>query len=181
MMDRMQSAWRARRVLLIGHEDGLFRSLALFLGELGARITRMPPGTDAETYFRAMISGRVSAVIVVQAHQLAPGRGPTMQLRVLDLILSEARETGIPLVMLACLHDAAPDAAQERAQSILRLYADGVCRGLFGDPVSVQYFRPTPGTDASAVCAGMLDFGARFLSGDTELTGVMELDVRKQA
>lgn len=181
MMERIQSVWRARRVLLIGHEDRLSGTLARFLGELGARVTRIPPGTDAETYFRAMISGRVSAVIVTQLPYLAHGRSPVVQLRALDLILSEARETGIPLVMLASAQDAAPDAAQERVQSILHLYTDGVCKGLFGDPVSVQYFRTAPGADISAVCAGLLDTGARFLAGDTELTGMMELNTRKQA
>ena len=159
MIHQLHAAWRARRVLLIGGKDRAVLFMQTLLDELGAKTARLAPGFHAETLHRSLTEGRVSAVIVPCMRTFKQGC-VTTQLSALITLLSEAREAGVPLVILmsdenvyrAFYH---PWHAQETdpiggetpqglIQSILDLYAGGVSRGLCGDPVSVQIMRHLP-------------------------------------
>jgi len=159
MIHQLHAAWRARRVLLVGGTDRTALLMQTLLDELGAKTARLAPGFRAETLHRALTEGRVSAVIAPCMRTLIQGT-VTEQLSALIMLLCEAREAGIPLVILmsdenvyrAACH---PWHAQENdliggetpqglIQSILDLYAGGVARGLCGDPVSVQILRHLP-------------------------------------
>lgn len=160
MIRHLHAAWRARRVLLIGGTDRSTWFMQELLDALGARCARIPACTDNETLCRAMQDGRVSVVIIPKAHALAPGEGLTAQLRALLILLGEAREAGIPLVMLLSdenvyqladtpwsLSESAPiggETPEGLAQSILQLCAQGVSRGLLGDAVSTLIVRHMP-------------------------------------
>lgn len=160
MILHLQTAWRARRVLIIGGADRASGFMQTLLEALGARPARIPATADSETLCRAMQDGRISVVIVPSAHALAPGEGLTAQLRMLLVLLGEAREAGIPLVMLLSdenvyrmdaqpwlLSESCPlggETAQGLAQSLLQLLADGVSRGLLGDAVSTLIVRHMP-------------------------------------
>lgn len=230
MLTQLQAAWRARRVLLVAGADRFGLFMQALLTELGAKPARIPAHADAQTLCRALSSGRISAVIVPAAHALAPG-GVAAQLGALITVLSEAREAGVPLVML--LSDAAVyragayarpaqegdpiggDTPDGLIQSVLQLYAEGVSRGLAGDAVSTLIVRHMPclacGHPLTAqysvwcraldenetipvshpgmqgvflhpldVACGALLLGARFLSGDTSLTGAFNLGAEPQ-
>lgn len=160
LLDKLYAAWRARRVLLVGGADRQSQWMQTFLEELGAKPARIAPGASAEMLCRAMSEARISAVIVPKAHALAAEDDLIAQLTALRTLLTEAREAGVPLVML--LSDADVYRAQQHPwyareddltggetqggliQSILQLYADGVSRALMGDAVSVQCVRHMP-------------------------------------
>ena len=160
MIRHLQAAWRARRVLLVSGADRSSSFMLALLESLGARPARIPATANSETLCRAMQDGRVGVVIIPSAHALAPGEGLTAQLHMLLIILSEAREAGIPLVMLLSDEnvyrmDAQPwtlsencplggETAEGLAQSLLQLCADGVSRGLLGDAVSTLIVRHMP-------------------------------------
>lgn len=160
MLEKLTSAWRARRVLLLGGPDAQNLYTEALLLALGARPARIPPGAKAETLCRALSSGRIGAVVVPSAHALADPDDLFAQLRALELLLAETRESGAPLVIL-CSHEdvyapspsvwqadeSAPLGGRTRAglyQSILQLYAGGFSRGLLGDAVSVVVCRHAP-------------------------------------
>ena len=159
MIHQLHAAWRARRVLLIGGADRSTLVMQTLLDELGAKAARLAPGFQAESLHRALTESRVSAVIIPCMRLFAPG-GAIHQLSALITLLSEAREAGIPLVILLADEsvyraNGHPWHVQEDdpvggettpglIQSLLDLYADGVSRGLCGDPVSVQTVRHLP-------------------------------------
>lgn len=159
MIHQLHAAWRARRVLIIGGVDKSALHMQALLSELGARAALLAPGSGAEALHRTLTQGRVSAVIV-PCMRLFTGGNACTQLSALITLLSEVREAGVPLVILMSdenVYRAAghPWHAQESdpiggetpeglIQSMLDLYADGVSRGLCGDPVSVQIVRHLP-------------------------------------
>lgn len=159
MLDKLLSAWRARRVLIVGEADALTPWIQSFLGELGARPTRIAPTCSAQTLCQAMSDGRVSAIIVPAAHRLEVGDLES-QLRALSTLLGEAREAGVPLTILCSDENVYRTAqgvwyAREEdpiggytregmIQSILQLYADGISRGLLGDAVTTLIVRHMP-------------------------------------
>lgn len=160
MIRHLQAAWRARRVLIVGGTDRTSCFMQTLLEALGARPARIPATAGSETICRAMQDGRVSVVIIPQSHALAPGEGITAQLRTLLVLLGEAREAGIPLVMLLSdenvyrmdtqpwsLSENCPlggETAEGLTQALLQLLADGVSRGLLGDAVSTLIVRHMP-------------------------------------
>ena len=168
MLDRLQSAWRARHVLLLG-SGRVARFAQALLEELGAQVTRMSAGSDARLLCRAMSAGRVCAVLVPEARELCGQDAPEACLSHLHALLSEAREAGIPLVLLGTdapvyrARDLSRPAREDDAlgggtreglvQSLFELYADGVSRGLLGDAVSTLRVRAMPclGGDAPGV------------------------------
>jgi len=159
MIHQLHAAWRARRVLLIGSADRLTLHMQALLSELGARPAQLAPGSEPETLHRALTQGRVSAVVVPRMRLLTHGDACS-RLAMLAVLLNEVREAGVPLVILMSdenVYRASghPWHAQENdptggetpeglIQSILDLYADGISRGLCGDPVSVQIVRHLP-------------------------------------
>jgi len=182
MIHQLHAAWRARRVLLIGGEDRSTRFMQALLSELGGRTAQLAPGFDPETLHRALTAGRVSAVVVPCMRRFACG-GANAQLTALITLLDEVREAGIPLVILMSdenVYRASghPWHAQETdpiggetpeglVQSILDLYADGVSRGLCGDPVSVQIVRHLPCLSCGHPAAAQYDAWCRAaLSGE---------------
>lgn len=160
MLNQLTAAWRARRVLLIGGPDAQNLYTEALLAALGARAARIPPDSRADTLSRALLRGRIGAVIVPSAHALTDGCDLFAQLHALDLILREIREAGVPLCILCShedvyIHEASSWQAEETApiggrtkegliQSILQLYADGVSRGLMGDAVRTIICRHAP-------------------------------------
>ena len=99
MIHQLHAAWRARRVLIIGGADRATLVMQTLLDELGAKAARLAPGSNEEILHRALTEGRVSAVIVPNMRMFAQG-GVIEQLSMLITLLSEAREAGIPLVIL---------------------------------------------------------------------------------
>ena len=74
MLDKLNAAFTARRVLLVGGHDRMTLFFESLLGALGARPARIPPSSGAETVCRALTAGRVSALIVPSLPLLAPQR-----------------------------------------------------------------------------------------------------------
>lgn len=158
MLEALLSAWRARRVLLIGGPDAQSLSIEALLCALGARPARLPAGSKAHTLNAAMLEGRVSAVIVPGAHALEESGDLFAQLHALDLILRETREAGIPLLLLCSHEDVylprdaparedAPIGGRTREgfiQSALQLLAMGYAQGMMGDPVASIICRHPP-------------------------------------
>lgn len=160
MLDRLYESWRARRVLIIGGTDQQTAFVQALLDTLGAKAARIPPCMQAETLCRALSAGRISAVIVPQAHTLSVGKDAVEHLRALDVLLTEVREAGVPLLILGS--DVSVYRAQSRPwyareedltggqtrdgliQSILQLYADGASRALLGDAISTLIVRYMP-------------------------------------
>ena len=231
MRDQLLTAWRARRALLVSPPCRISAFMQALLSGLDARPVRIAPDADADRLNRAMTKGRVSALIVPDLCALSPGGSLQSQLGALLSLLSEARESGIPLVILcscAGVYRAGgkPWAARESdmtggetaeglTQSILQMAADGVSRGLMGDPVSVIIARHLPclgcghpavapyqawceAIDADTlvsvphpalqgvyihpldVCCGALALGARYLLGDTQMTGAFNIGADAQ-
>lgn len=158
MLEALLSAWRARRVLLIGGPDAQLCSIRALLSALGARPSCIPADSGAAALNRAMREGRVSAVIIPSAHALRTDGSLFDQLHTLDLILRETREAGIPLLLL-CSHgdvylpqdapaqEDAPIGGRTREgfiQSALQLLARGYSRGMMGDPVASIICRHPP-------------------------------------
>lgn len=160
LRDELYQAWRARHVLLIGQADRMTGFMHALLGELGAKCRSLSPASDTEALDRAMTHARISAVIVPRLDALAPGRSIPAQLDALLRLLGEAREAGVPLVIL--LSDAAvyrthlspwriqeddPTGGETRGgliASLLQMAADGASRGLLGDAVSTIIARHPP-------------------------------------
>lgn len=179
LIRHLHAAWRARRVLIVGGADRSCGYMQAMLEALGARPARIPATADSETLCRAMQDGRVSVVIVPRAHALAPGEGITAQLRTLLVLLGEAREAGIPLVMLLSdesvyrmdaqpwsLSEGCPiggETAEGLAQSLLQLLADGVSRGLLGDAVSTLIVRHMPSLGCGHPSVGQYSAWCRAL------------------
>jgi len=153
-------AWCLRRVLLAGEDGAMMRAMSEALGALGARIIRLPMPADSEALDHALHEGRTACIIV-------PGLGAAdCPLHALDTLLLEAREAGVPLVMLLAEKDA--------SLSPLLRHVQGCAQGLFGDPISVQCIRHSA-LAPDSVCLRALELGARFLMGDTGCTGNFQL------
>lgn len=168
MRNHLLTDWRARHVLLVGGTDALTLAMTAMLEAAGAKCARIPAGTSSEMLCRAMTSGRIGAVIAARAHALSPGLDPAMHLSALRTLLTEAREAGVPLVMLcsdAPVYRAArPPAPLEETdaiggqdeeglvQSLLQLYALGVSQGLAGDPVRTLILRHPPLLGSGSPC-----------------------------
>ncbi len=187
MKATLLAGWRARRVVLAGGADGLCLWMQAMLGELGAKVVRIGAHADTQTLCRALSSGRTSALIVPCAHRLA-GEDVCAQLASLRVLLGEAREAGVPLVMLlsdedvylrganpypACEDDApGGQTSSGLVQSVLQLYALGEARGLMGDAVGVVCVRHMPalgcGHPAVAQYAAWCD---ALLAGDVLTVG----------
>lgn len=157
MLQKLFSVWRARHVLIVGKALSPVTFTQLFFEELGAKAARIPPDASCETLCRSLSAGRISALIVPMAHALCESSDPFAHLEALRVLLSEAREAGVPLVILCS------DAPVYRAQqhpwyareedaiggesragliaSLMQLCADGVSRGLLGYPVRVLILR----------------------------------------
>lgn len=158
MLNRLNAAWALRRVLVIGGEDAMTQYACALLHALGARETTLPPDADVQTLSRALCEGRTGAVIVPVAKTLASGDDPIQALRATSQLLSEMREAGVPLAIFASDADVyaeSPCCADERTivggktregltQTLVQLYADGVSRGLLGDPVPTIIVRHAP-------------------------------------
>lgn len=160
--------WRARHVLLVGGTDALTLAMTAMLEAAGAKCARIPAGASSETLCRAMTSGRIGAVIAAQAHALAPGLDPAAHLSALRTLLIEAREAGVPLVILcsdapvyraarppAPLEESSPLGGRTPAglvQSLVQLYALGAASGLMGDPVRTLILRHPPLLGGDAPC-----------------------------
>lgn len=177
MRDQLLTAWRARRVLIVSHADCFSAYMQALLTALEARPARIAPEAGAAQFNQAMTEGRIGAVIVPDAGTLSSNPCPQAHLSALLSLLDEARESGVPLVILcscAGVYRAAdrPWIAQERdpiggetyeglVQSLLQLTADGVSRGLLGDAVSVIIARHLPclgcGHPAVAACDAWCD------------------------
>ena len=158
MLQSLHAAWGARRVLLLGGEDRMTRFMHALLVELGARPLRLSLPAGSEALARTLTGGHICCVIVPCLRALCGSL--TEQLRVLDALLIEAREAGVPLVMLlsdesayrAAQHpwavredDPIGGETQEGLfHAMLQLFADGVSRGLLGDPVHVLSIRHLP-------------------------------------
>ncbi|MGN0776674.1 MAG: hypothetical protein ACI4MM_08360 [Candidatus Ventricola sp.] len=158
MLQSLMAAWGARRVLLLGSGDRMTRFMRGLLVELGARPLCLPLPCSSETLARTLSAGRFCCVIVPCLRALSGGL--ISQLQALDALLIEAREAGVPLVMLLCDESAYRAAQRPWAvreddpiggetreglfQAILQLFADGVSRGLLGDPVHVLTVRHLP-------------------------------------
>lgn len=158
MLQSLHAAWGARRVLLLGGEDRMTRFMRALLAELGALPACLPVASQSETLARSLTGGRVFCVIVPCLRAL--GGSLTERLRALDALLIEAREAGVPLVMLLsdenayraeqhpwAVREEDPIGGETREglfHAILELFADGVSRGLLGDPVHVLCVRHLP-------------------------------------
>ena len=159
----MLGIWSLRRVLLAGMPDDMLRAMEAQLCALGARAFQA--SCDTESLSRTLQQQRSACVIVPDLFAL----GPCSRIDALNTLLFEAREAGVPLVMLLSRMHAAHDGETVRLFS----HALGFSRGAFGDPVSVQCIRYK---NTQAACRESLMLGARFLSGERSCTGVFTLD-----
>lgn len=161
------SVWSLRRVLLAGESCAMLRAMQAQLCAIGARPLCFSAPFGEESLCRVLHQGRFSCVIVPSLPDLCPG-GAADRLTALSVLLGEAREAGVPLVMLL-----SPDAGGETAQ--LFSHALGCASGALGDPVSVQCIRH-PGFDPGSECLGALSLGARYLSGERACVGAFTLE-----
>lgn len=136
------------------------------LCSLGARPICLSAPFDEESLCRFLHQGRFSCVIVPSLSDLCPGDSDN-RLSALNMLLSESREAGVPLVMLLSGND-----GDETAQ--LFSHALGYSMGAQGDPVSVQCIRHEP-ANIIAACLGALKLGARFLAGERTCAGAFTL------
>lgn len=167
MLDKALSSWRGHHVLIAGTQKSARFTQAL-LEELGASAVLISPELNAQALCRAMTAHRVAAVIVPRMQELCgAGDSASACLSWLQMLLDEAREAGIPLVVLAT--DAGVYRAQSRPareddplggetregliQSLFSLYADGVARALAGDAVNtlIVHHMPCLSGDAPSV------------------------------
>ena len=167
MLDKALSSWRGHHVLIVGTQRSA-RFTHVLLDELGASAALITPEPNAQALCRAMTAHRIAAVIVPRMADLCTAADSASAcLARLKMILDEAREAGVPLVVLAT------DAGVYRAQSrpareddplggetreglihaLLSLYADGVARSLAGDAVNtlIVHHMPCLGADAPSV------------------------------
>lgn len=166
----MLPVWSLRRVLLAGESCAMLRAMHAQLCAIGARPICFSAPFGEEPLCRALHQGRFSCIIVPSLLDLCPGDSGN-RLAALNVMLSEAREAGIPLVMLL-----SGSADRETAQ--LFSHALGCARGAQGDPVSLQCIRHVQG-DPDGTCLGALRLGARFLSGERTCTGMFTLEERR--
>lgn len=159
--------WSLRRVLLAGESCAMLRAMQAQLCAVGARPLCLSAPFDEESLCRFLHQGRFSCVILPSLPYLCPG-GSSDRLAALNILLSEAREAGVPLVMLLSSKN-----DDETAQ--LFSHALGCSLGAQGDPVSMQCIRHTDANAADA-CLGALELGARFLSGERACTGMFALE-----
>ncbi|MGN0773409.1 MAG: hypothetical protein ACI4MP_06405 [Candidatus Ventricola sp.] len=183
MLQSLHAAWGARRVLLLGGEDRMTRFMRALLAGLGARPACLPLSSGSEALSRALTSGRVCCVIVPCLRALDGGL--TDRLHALDALLIEAREAGVPLVMLlsdesvyhAAQHpwtvrEEDPIGGETREglfHAILQLFADGVSRGLLGDPVHVLLIRHLPCLGCGHPAVAPFDLWCRALDAGEPL------------
>ena len=157
----MLHVFSLRRVLLAGAPSPMRAAMQAQLQLLGARPACIPDCLHAESLDRALHAGRFSCVIVPDLMMLHP-QSDTKRLNALGNLLGEAREAGVPLVMLlGQIHD------DETAP----LFSHALGMGISGDPLSVQCIRHD-GTDKKRICQEALILGARFLCGERALTGI---------
>ena len=184
MLQSLHAAWGARRVLLLGGEDRMTRFMYALLSELGARPACLPLAPDSEALSRTLTSGRVFCVIVPCLRALSGSLDD--QLNALDALLVEAREAGVPLVMLlsdenvyrAAQHpwtvrEEDPIGGETRGglfHAVLQLFADGVSRGLLGDPVHVLCVRHLPCLGCGHPAVAPYDGWCRALDAGEPLT-----------
>lgn len=158
MLQTLHAAWSGRRVLLLDDCGSMTRFLHTLLLQLGARPACLPLGAGSEALARALTDGRVCCLIVPCLRALTGSLSD--QLHALDGILMEAREAGVPLAMLLSdenvyraahhpwlVREDDPVGGETRAglvHALLQLFADGVSRGLLGDPVHVLCVRHMP-------------------------------------
>lgn len=160
------SVWSLRRVLLAGDSGAMLRAMHAQLSAVGARPVFFSAPFSEEALCRALHQGRYACIIIPDLLKLCPG-DPQARLAALNMLLGEAREAGVPLVMLlgaASCAECAP----------LFAHALGCAMGAQGDPVSVQCIRHAA-SDAKDACLGALELGARFLAGETDFVGVFAL------
>ena len=156
------SQWGLRRVLLAGNPCPMHSTMDTQLRALGARVQSAPDPLTEETLCRTLHAGRYACVIIPDLSHLCMGDAHP---DVLNMLLGEVREAGVPLVMILC-------AAACTECAPLFSHALGFAHG--GDPVSVQCIRHTSG-DMQRICRDALMLGARFLSGETGCTGMFTL------
>ena len=163
--------WSLRRVLLAGDACPMLSQMQAQLCSLGARPLCLSAPVDEESLCRFLHPGRFSCAIVPSLSDLSPGDSAD-RLSALNMLLGEAREAGVPLIMLLSSEDSA-----ETAQ--LFSHALGCSLGAQGDPVSVQCIRHAPG-DPERACLGALALGARFLAGERTYVGAFTLEDGKR-
>jgi len=164
------NVWSLRRVLLPDLPGEMPRTMEMQLCAVGARPVHASVPFSEESLSLALQRQRCTCVIVPDLLALHTG-DPSARFDALNTLLFEAREAGVPLVMLlgsiCSMHD------EESAQ--LFSHALGFVRGAFGDPVSIQCIRHN-GCDLQRICRDALMLGARFLSGERSCTGVFTLE-----
>jgi len=165
----LPSVWCLRRVLLAGENSGMLHAMRSQLCALGARPQSASNPVTAESLDRTLHEGRFSCVIVPDLLQLCSGDAQA-RFAALDMILQEAREAGVPLVMLL----AGQSSLHADEIAVLFSHALGCACGAFGDPVSVQCIQHA-NQDPEVVCLRVLRSGSRFLAGDTSCTGYFSL------
>lgn len=184
MLQSLHAAWSTRRVLLLGGEDRMTRFMRALLSGLGARPACLPLSSGSEALARTLTGGRVCCVIVPCLRALDGSLNH--QLQALDALLIEAREAGVPLVMLlsdenayrAAQHpwtvrEEDPVGGETREglfHAILQLFADGVSRGLLGDPVHVLCVRHLPCLGCGHPAVAPYDGWCRALEAGEPLT-----------
>ena len=150
------SVWSLRRVLLAGESSDMLLSIQEQLQALGARPLHLPNCLCQESLCRTLHEGRYACIIVPDV--LSIGDAHT-RLDALNTLLLEAREAGVPLVILLGGCSAQPDGEI----AALFSHASGWAHGACGDPVSVQCLFYADQAMHRA-CREALLLGAQFLS-----------------
>lgn len=185
MLQKLFSVWRARHVLIVGKAGCQVSFTQLFFEELGAKVARIPGSASSETLCRALNAGRINALIVPEAHTLCTEDDPFSHLQALSKLLIEAREAGVPLVILCSdvsVYRARQQAGYAREedmiggesregliQSLAQMYACGVSRGLLGYPVRVMIVRHMPALGSDSPETRQYDAWCRSLLLDEVL------------
>lgn len=162
------NVWSLRRVLLTGPPGSMMYAMESQLCAAGARsfCADVPFSEDSLSY---ALQQRCSCIIVPDLLTLRAG-GSESCLDALNTLLFEAREAGVPLVMLLCRSSG----MHEESSTQLFSHALGFTRGACGDPVSIQCIRHSGG-NPQQICLDALTLGARFLAGEHTCTGVFTL------
>ena len=160
------SQWSLRRVLLAGSPCPMRSAMQAQLCAVGARVSPAPDPPAAEPLCRALHEGRYACIVIPDLAQLCAG-GAQARLAALNMLLGEAREAGVPLVMILC-------AACDKECAPLCSHALGFAHGACGDPVSIQCIRHGGGA-LQRICRDALALGSRFLAGETGCTGIFTL------
>lgn len=160
MRNQLFSAWRARRVLIVSGANRLGLFMQSLLTQLDARPARIAPGADAAQLNQALTEGRIGAVILPDLSCLCAAKSLDAQLQALLTLMYEVREAGVPLVILCSQENIyraqgqmwmadenAPIGGETQEgfiHTILQTAADGISRGLLGDPVHTIIVRHPP-------------------------------------